>query len=100
MLQNPGLPILNALPLNRRQMLKTANAGFGYLALASLLGQTAPRIASGNEKPAGPLAPKPPQLPVKAKRIIFLFMEGGSRPLEATANPIRARESQRCTQGC
>ena len=62
--------------INRRQILKTANAGFGYLALASLLRETAPRTAAANsEAPANrPLAPRQPQFPVKAKRVIFLFM--------------------------
>ena len=33
-------------PVSRRQVLKTASAGFGYLALAGLLGQNAPRAAA------------------------------------------------------
>ncbi|MBC8117287.1 MAG: DUF1501 domain-containing protein, partial [Candidatus Saccharimonas sp.] len=63
-------------------MLQTANAGFGFLALASLLGQTAPQTAAAGERPVGPLAPKPPRLPVKAKRIIFLFMEGATSQMD------------------
>src|SRR5262245_56012547 len=56
-----------ALP-SRRDALKTAGAGFGYLALAGLLGEA----AAANR----PLAPKPPHLRARARRIIFLFMEG------------------------
>ena len=57
------------MPLSRRQALKTAGAGFGYIALAGLLG--------AQQRPAArPLAPRPPHFPVKAKRIIFCFMEG------------------------
>ncbi|HUE70466.1 MAG TPA: DUF1501 domain-containing protein [Pirellulaceae bacterium] len=66
------------LGTSRRQLLKSTACGFGYLALAGLLGQHAGRKASAAdpaEKP-GPLAPKAPHFPVKAKRIIFLFMEG------------------------
>jgi len=61
--------------VSRRQALKTAGAGFGLVALAGLLGQNPTRAA---ESPiaAGPLAPRAPHFPVKAKRIIFLFMEG------------------------
>jgi hypothetical protein len=55
--------------LSRRQLLKSAGAGFGYLALAGLLG----RKASAADKP---LAPKLPHFTPKAKRIIFLFMQG------------------------
>jgi hypothetical protein len=54
----------------RRDLLKTAGAGFGYLALASLLGEEQARAA-------GPLSPKSPHFPARAKRIVFLFMKGG-----------------------
>jgi len=66
--------------LSRRNVLKSVSGGFGYLALAGMLGQA--RSARGEAaagsavSAAGPLAPKPPHFPVKAKRIIFLFMEG------------------------
>ncbi|MBI1914772.1 MAG: DUF1501 domain-containing protein [Planctomycetes bacterium] len=63
----------SAMPVSRREVLKTAGTGFGYLALASLLGQEAARAASEQPKP---LAPKAPHFHSKAKRIIFLFMEG------------------------
>ncbi len=63
------------LPISRRGLLKTTSAGFGYLALAGLLGQGERRAAAEEEK-SGPLAPRPPHIAVKAKRIIFLFMEG------------------------
>ena len=61
---------------SRRDLLKTASAGFGYLALAGMLGQNAPRAI------AGQLAHKAPPLPVKAKRIIFLFMEGATSQMD------------------
>jgi hypothetical protein len=53
--------------LTRRQALRTAACGFGYLALAGLADAAA----------ADPLAPKPPHLPPRARRVIFLFMQGG-----------------------
>ena len=70
--------------INRRQVLKTANAGFGYLALASLLRETAPRTAVAQDAPQAnrPLAPKKPKFPVKAKRVIFLFMEGATSQMD------------------
>ena len=64
--------------LTRRQVLKSAGTGFGYLALSGLLGRNIPTLAATEAAPtgSGPLAPKPPHFAVKAKRIIFLFMTG------------------------
>jgi hypothetical protein len=55
---------------SRRQLLKTATNGFGYLALAGLAHQ-----AAGNSP--SPLATKAPHFQPKAKRVIFLCMQGG-----------------------
>ena len=60
---------------SRRQLLKTASAGFGYMALAGMLGQNTARAV-------GHLIPKSPLFPVKAKRIIFLFMEGATSQMD------------------
>jgi hypothetical protein len=74
-------------PLSRRQALKSAGAGFGYLALAGLLGQNAARSAVATQgmpqrAAPGPLAPRPSHFPAKAKRIIFLFMEGATSQVD------------------
>jgi len=61
------------LPLSRRSVLRSAGAGFGYLALAGLLGK---QSALGGGLPVNPLLPKKPHFEAKAKRIIFIFMEG------------------------
>ncbi len=58
-------------PISRRSLLKSASGGFGYLALAGLLGQHAPAAIAQH-----PLLPKAPHFPPRAKRIIFVFMEG------------------------
>jgi hypothetical protein len=55
--------------LSRRQALLSTASGFGYLAFASLATQAA-------EKEASPLAPKKPHFEPKAKRVIFLCMDG------------------------
>ncbi|MFO0950540.1 MAG: DUF1501 domain-containing protein [Isosphaeraceae bacterium] len=72
--QNPARP-----GFSRRDALKHAGAGFGHLAFAGLFGRNA-AASSGSPNPApaapGPLAPRAPHFPVKAKRIIFLFMQG------------------------
>ena len=62
-------------PVSRRSLLRSSSAGFGYLALAGLLGQQ----AQAAEKP---LAPKAPIFPAKAKKIIFVFMEGAMSQMD------------------
>ena len=59
-------------PIGRREMLKDAACGFGYLALA---GMTADRARAASV--ANPLAPRIVHHAPRAKRIIFLFMLGG-----------------------
>ena len=55
---------------SRRQMLQSASAGFGYLAFAGI-------AASQEPAASNPLAPKQPHFPARAKRVIFLCMQGG-----------------------
>ncbi|HTD65889.1 MAG TPA: DUF1501 domain-containing protein [Candidatus Limnocylindria bacterium] len=62
--------------LSRRSVLKSAGAGFGYLALAGLLGQQTAKLLAADKSVLKPLAPKAPHFKPKAKRIIFVFMEG------------------------
>ncbi|MEZ6032138.1 MAG: DUF1501 domain-containing protein [Planctomycetaceae bacterium] len=56
---------------SRRELLQSASAGFGYLAFAGLATQAA-EAESGN-----PLSPRQPHFPAKARRVIFLCMQGG-----------------------
>src|ERR1700724_1855541 len=56
--------------ISRRELLRTASCGFGYLALAGLCSEA---VASDS---TNPLAPKAPHFPAKAKRVIFLYMAG------------------------
>jgi hypothetical protein len=55
---------------SRRSFLRTSANGFGYLAFAAL-------AARQSQAASGPLAPKPPHFPGRAKRVIFLCMQGG-----------------------
>ena len=57
--------------ITRRTALKSAACGFGYLAFADLATR-----GRREAKRKGPLAPKPPHFPARAKRVIFLCMEG------------------------
>ena len=58
--------------ISRRAMLKRAACGFGGLALAGICGKNAMAAPVTN-----PLAPKLPLFAPKAKRVIFIFMQGG-----------------------
>ena len=55
-------------PLSRRTLLKSAGCGFGYLAFAGLSTWAAEKN--------NPQAPKKPHFPARARRVIFLCMEG------------------------
>ena len=60
-------------PLNRRTFLRQAGAGFGNLALASLLANE--RLLAS--PPLQPQSLATPHFPPRAKQVIFLFMYGG-----------------------
>jgi len=64
---------MNSSLHTRRSALQTLGCGFGYLALAGLSAQEQARAALA----PNPLAPKVPNFKPRAKRIIFLFMQGG-----------------------
>lgn len=59
----------------RRHFFSRCPIGVGSMALASLL-------ANESKSASGPLAPKKPHFPAKAKSVIFLFMAGGPSQLE------------------
>src|SRR5690348_16468929 len=62
---------MNPRRLSRRTALKSASCGFGYLAFAGLSSMEA-RAASSDS----PLARKAPHFPARARRVIFLCMNG------------------------
>jgi len=55
------------MSINRRDFLSSSYIGLGGLALTQLMASESPN----------PMLPKPQHMPAKAKRCIFLFMEGG-----------------------
>ena len=59
-------------PVTRREILKSTGCGFAYLAAAGISQPQAATAAVAN-----PLLPKKPHFPPRAKRVIFLFMQGG-----------------------
>ncbi|MBS0209685.1 MAG: DUF1501 domain-containing protein [Planctomycetes bacterium] len=67
---------------DRRAFLRRGGGGFGLLALAGLL-ESQGLLSQGafaarpDARRLHPLAPQPPHFPVKAKNVIWLFMNGG-----------------------
>ena len=62
--------------ISRRELLQSSACGFGYLALSGLCTQSAQAESTAS------LAPKVPELPARAKRVIFLCMSGGPAQLD------------------
>ena len=59
--------------MNRRQMLQSLSCGFGMLALRNIAHAAAT---------AAPMAPKLPMFPARAKRVIFMYMQGAPSQFE------------------
>jgi hypothetical protein len=55
--------------MTRREVLERMGSGFGMLSLAHLLG--------GTGRAAGPLEPKPTHFAARAKRVVYLYLNGG-----------------------
>jgi hypothetical protein len=62
---------------NRRRFLREVGGGIGMMSLAHLLGVEGRAAAD-----AGPLAPRKPHFPGKAKNVIFMFMEGAPSQMD------------------
>lgn len=67
--------------LSRRHMLSQAACGFGAVAASALLaeqGWARPLLdTEGPDRKVAPLAARKPHFPAQAKRVIFLYMDGG-----------------------
>src|SRR5262249_7853616 len=75
-------------PMTRREMLRRAGAGFGMLGLAGILGRA---------RAEAPARAARTHLPARAKRVIFLFMNGGPSHVD-TFDPkpaLKAREGDK-----
>ena len=70
------IKIADGMGLSRREALRSLGNGFGMVGLASTLGEAL--LHSQSTQPLrGPLEPKTPLLPARAKHVIFLFLNGG-----------------------
>ena len=77
-IHSPGTP-------TRREMLRHVGAGFGTLGLAGVL-------AHASTQSADPLTPKSTHFAPKARRVIFLFMNGGPSHVDTfDPKPMLAR---------
>jgi hypothetical protein len=84
--------------LTRRDVLRQIGGGVGSLGLASVFADAGYLSAqtAANLQAVNPLAPKPPHFPARAKRLIFLFMNGGPSHVD-TFDPkpaLNARNGQ------
>jgi Protein of unknown function (DUF1501) len=78
-----------SIEISRRELLKNAACGFGYLAFAGLASEAA--AAEQN-----PLSAKVPHLAARAKRVIFMFMHGGPSQVDTfDYKPTLAKHSGR-----
>ncbi len=64
-------------PITRRDALRKMGCGFGYLSLASLVGESLARAEGSSDRASWMITDKP-----KAKRVIFLFMNGGMSQID------------------
>ena len=72
--------MLSSSPISRRSLLASGGPAFSSLALGALLPHWMPSSLATDGKTAAasnPLTPKDGHHPAKAKRVIFLFMNGG-----------------------
>jgi hypothetical protein len=79
--------------LSRRDMLRGATAGFGWLAFTGMAAQ----LAAAQK---GPLNPKPPHHTPRAKRVIFLCMRGAPSHVDTfDYKPLLKRDSGKLGKG-
>jgi hypothetical protein len=64
-------------PTSRRDFLARAGAGFGLVALAGLLEDESRAAAPPAQSQIGPLAPRKPHFPARARSVIWIFLDGG-----------------------
>jgi len=85
-----SLEQMNSLYITRRAFLSRASLGLGAIGLAELLGATAQAQQANEGHPGG--LPGFPNLPAKAKRVIYLFQSGGPAQQDLFDNKPLLRE--------
>jgi hypothetical protein len=78
--------------LTRRELLRASALGFGNIALLSMLAEQA-KAYQAMPDPRNPLAPKHPQFPARAQRVIFVFLHGGPSQVDTfDPKPLLTRD--------
>ena len=73
---------MNLFQSSRRDFLRTLSCGFGFTAFSALSTLAVNAALTSSSSQANPLAPKSPHFPARAKRVIFLAMQGGPSHLD------------------
>lgn len=76
---------VQARPMTRRQLLQSVAAGFGWMAFSGVAAAAAANPAAAvavPESTAAPLGARAPHFKPRAKRVIFLCMQGGPSHLD------------------
>ena len=85
--------------ISRRDMLRRATLGFGGLALADVLGRASVAKALGLAG-GSPLAAKSPHFSGRAKRIIYIFLDGGLSQVDSyDYKPLLQRDDGKVLPG-
>ncbi|MFM7322739.1 MAG: DUF1501 domain-containing protein, partial [Armatimonadota bacterium] len=87
-----------ARAITRRTLLHRGGLGLGAAALDALLaadGHAAPPAAKPGADRRGPLAPRKPMIPAKAKAVIYLHMSGAPPTLDLYDDKPKLRELDR-----
>ena len=74
---------MTEFPTTRRSWLRTSGCGFGSLALGSLLAEQSVQAESSA---GASLVEQQPMFPARAKRVIFIFMQGGPSQVDSFDN--------------
>jgi hypothetical protein len=75
----PGLEHIRSV--TRRHLFRSGGLGFGAIALHALLARDG-RAAGAASPTANPLAPKPPMIPAKATRVIYIHLAGSPSQID------------------
>src|SRR5687768_13776957 len=69
--------------LSRRDVLRRATLGFGSLALMDLLSRSSHGASRASAPLVRPLAARPAHFPARAKRVIYIFLDGGLSQIDS-----------------
>ena len=83
----PGLELARAV--TRRHFFRSGGLGFGAIALGALRAREG-RADGVATPPANPLAARPPMLPAKATRVIYIHLAGSPSQIDRRCSASRS----------